>query len=72
MDIELEKDVTLTFRCDIKGLLSPLIFNIEEIRGCVSTLELLFSSKDKEPSSKSYEVKFFGKNKFRVHAETIG
>lgn len=74
--IELLPDQLHSFKMDVKRLVSPLKFNmhIEKFEGPVNNdIEVYLSTVAKAPSPQNtYEVKFLGKDHFKLHSCSIG
>lgn len=74
VNIDLDPGTQVTYKCEVKGLLSPLRFHMDnsQANNALQTLVIYVSATAKEPSEKNHELRISGQAQFKIAAETIG
>ena len=75
IDIECTPGTYLVYKCEIEGLVSPLIFNIDyvdEAEILKANLQIFLSCTSRAPKKENNELMFVRQRSFKVHAEDVG
>lgn len=74
IDIQLTKGVKLYYRFQLKGLPSPLMFDIKynDVPAEQSNMEMYLSTTHKTPNKEGHELRFLSKKQFYLQADKIG